>query len=209
MKDLVLNVQKRTKDEKLSEIRASKMVPWVVYGKNKESISIKIDNSSLIKTYRLAGVSHIISLDVDGKKMDVLVHEFQKNPVTGDFLHIDFYAITKGEKVTTSIPLSFIWDSAAARDGALIEELLKELEVKTLPKNLVDSFEVDISKLEKVGDIIRVSDLGIDEEKYEIITSIDNVVVMASEPKKIELEEPVVAEEWAEATEETKTEEQK
>jgi ribosomal L25p family protein len=56
----------------------------------------------------LAGVSHIISLDVDGKKMDVLVHEFQKNPVTGDFLHIDFYAITKGEKVTTSIPLSFI-----------------------------------------------------------------------------------------------------
>ena len=157
----------------------------------------------------MAGVSHIISLDVDGKKMDVLVHEFQKNPVTGDFLHIDFYAITKGEKVTTSIPLSFIWDSAAARDGALIEELLRELEVKTLPKNLVDSFEVDISKLEKVGDIIRVSDLGIDEEKYEIITNIDNVVVMASEPKKIELEEPVVAEEWAEATEETKTEEQK
>jgi hypothetical protein len=60
---------------------------------------------------------------------------------------------------------------------------------------LVDSFEVDISKLEKVGDIIRVSDLGIDEEKYEIITNIDNVVVVASEPKKIELEEPVVAEE--------------
>ena len=50
MKDLVLNVQTRTKDEKLSEIRASKMVPWVVYGKNKESISIKIYNYSLIKT---------------------------------------------------------------------------------------------------------------------------------------------------------------
>ena len=100
----------------------------------------------------------------------------------------------------------YLWVSFETQ---LLLELLRELEVKTLPKNLVDSFEVDISKLEKVGDIIRVSDLGIDEEKYEIITNIDNVVVMASEPKKIELEEPVVAEEWAEATEETKTEEQK
>ncbi|MBF0913869.1 50S ribosomal protein L25, partial [Candidatus Gracilibacteria bacterium] len=77
MKDLVLNAQTRSGEEKLSEVRASKMVPGVVYGKNKDNISIKIDNSDLIKTYRIAGESSIIALNVDGKKIEVLVHEYQ------------------------------------------------------------------------------------------------------------------------------------
>lgn len=183
MKDLVLNAQTRNSEEKLNEIRASKMIPAVVYGKNKESISIKVDNSDFIKTFRISGESHIISLNVDGKEMDVLVHDFQKAPVTGDFIHVDFYAVTKGEKVTTKISLSFVNDSQAAKDGALIEEHLKEIEVRTLPKDLVDSFEVDLSKLEKAGDLIRVSDLNI-SSKYEVLTAHDNVVVSAVEPKK-------------------------
>lgn len=183
MKDLVLNAQKRNKEEKLNEVRASKMVPWVVYGKNKESISIKIDNSDFIKTFRVAGESHIISLNVDGKAIEVLVHDYQKAPVTWEFLHVDFYAITRWEKVTTKVALHFVGDSQASKDGALIEENLKEIEVKTLPKDLVDFFEVNLAKLEKAGDIIRISDLEIDSAKYEILNSADDVVVMASEPK--------------------------
>lgn len=183
MKELVLNAQKRSKEEKLSEIRAAKMVPWVVYGKNKESISLKIDNSDLIKTYRLAGESHIITLDVENEKIEVLVHDSQKDPVTWDFLHIDFYAVTRWEKLSTKVALHFVWDSQAAKDGALIEEHIKEIEIKTLPKDLVDFFEVNLSKLEKAGDIIRISDLGIDSDKYEIMNNADDVVVIASEPK--------------------------
>lgn len=189
MKDLVLNAQKRNNEEKLSEIRASKMVPAIVYGKNKENISIKIDNSDLIKTFRVAWESHIISLDVEWEKVDVLVHQFQKNPVTGEFLHMDFYAITRGEKVTTKIHLTFVWESPAVEEWAIIEEATKELEVKTLPRNLVDSFEVDLSVLKEIWDMIRVSDLKIDSEKYEILNNADDVVAVASEPQKIELEE--------------------
>lgn len=186
MKDLVLNAQKRNSEEKLSEIRASKMVPAVVYGKNKESISIKVDNSDLIKTYRVSGESHIIALNIDGTTVEVLVHDFQKNPVTGDFLHVDFYAITRGEKLTTKIHLTFVGNSKAAADGAIIDEVIKEIEVRTLPKDLVDSFEVDLSELKSAWDLIRVSDLKIDSKKYEILNSADDVVVMAIEPQKVE-----------------------
>lgn len=188
MKDLVLNAQKRNSEEKLSEIRASKMVPAVVYGKNKESISIKVDNSDLIKTYRVSGESHIIALNIDGTTVEVLVHDFQKNPVTGDFLHVDFYAITRGEKLTTKIHLTFVGNSKAAADGAIIDEVIKEIEVRTLPKDLVDSFEVDLSELKSAWDLIRVSDLKIDSKKYEILNSADDVVVMAIEPQKVEEE---------------------
>lgn len=188
MKDLVLNAQKRNSEEKLSEIRASKMVPAVVYGKNKESISIKVDNSDLIKTYRVSGESHIIALNIDGTTVEVLVHDFQKNPVTGDFLHVDFYAITRGEKLTTKIHLTFVGNSKAAADGAIIDEVIKEIEVRTLPKDLVDSFEVDLSELKSAWDLIRVSDLKIDSKKYEILNNADDVVVMAIEPQKVEEE---------------------
>lgn len=198
MKDLVLNAQKRNSDEKLSEVRASKMVPWVVYGKNKESVSIKVDSSDLIKIYRVAGESHIITLNVDNVSTDVLVHDYQKDPVNWDFLHIDFYAITKGEKVTTKVSLSFVGTSEAAKNGALIEEHTKEIEVKTLPKDLVDFFEVNLEKLEKAGDIIRVSDLEIDSSKYEVLNTPNDVVVMAVEPKvSVETEATETTEEEA------------
>lgn len=207
MKDLVLNAQKRNSEEKLSEIRASKMVPAVVYGKNKENISIKIDNSDLIKTYRVAGESHIIKLNVEWTDVEVLVHDVQRHPVTGDFLHIDFYAITRGEKVTTNIQLNFVWKSPATKEGGIIEEVTKELEVKTLPRNLVDSFDVDLSKLKVIWDIIRVSDLEIDSSKYEVLNNWDDVVVLAAEPQKIIIEDEAAEETEVEAEKTAETEE--
>jgi len=62
-----------------------------------------------------------------------------------------------------------------------------------LPKDLVDSFEVDLSKLENIGDVIRVSDLKI-SSKFDVLTNSDDIVALASKPAKVELEETVVVE---------------
>jgi len=67
-----------------------------------------MDNSEFIKLFRISGESHIINLNIGKKSIEVLVHDFQKEPVKGDFLHVDFFAITKGEKVHTKIHLSFV-----------------------------------------------------------------------------------------------------
>ena len=111
-----------------------------------------------------------------------MVHDIQREPVSGNFLHIDFYAITKGEKVHTKIPLLFTWDSIAVKEWAILEEHIKEIEVKVLPNNLVDNIEVNISWLKEIGDSIRISDLNIDLYKFDLIT-IDSVVVSANKPK--------------------------
>jgi len=89
------------------------MIPSVVYGHNQEALSIKVDNSEFLKLFRISGESHIITLDVEGKKIEVLVHQVQKHPVTGEYLHIDFYALTRGEKLTTKVQLNFIGKSKA------------------------------------------------------------------------------------------------
>lgn len=183
MEKIVLKSQTRNASEEVKAIRATKGVPAVVYGHKQEAISIKLGSSDVLKAYRVAWENHVVSLDVDGEKMDVLFHEVQKAPVSGAIIHVDFYAITKWEKVHTHIPLTFVWISKAKTDeGAIIEEVLKQVEVKCLPTDLVASFEVDLAKLEKTGDNIKVSDISI-SDKYEVLTSQDEVVAVAAKAK--------------------------
>lgn len=198
MEKFNLSAEVRSTSQKLSELRASKRVPAVVYGHNFDNQVISVDNSDFLRTFRKSGESHIITLDIAGKSVDVLVHEVQREPITGDFLHVDFFAITKGEAVHTHIALNFTGKAPAVANGAILEESLKELEVKCLPADLVDSFDVDLSVLKEMGDVVRVSDLTIDA-KYSVLTNADDVVVAAAKPAKVE--------ETTETTEEEKTEE--
>jgi large subunit ribosomal protein L25 len=186
MEKLNLVAEVRSTTEKLSEVRAAKNIPAVIYGHNAENMIIKMNNSDFLRTFRKSGESHIISLEVAGKKHDVLVHDIQREPVSGDFLHIDFIFVIKGEKVHTNIPLNFIGESAAVKEGAILDEHLKDIEVKCLPTDLVDAFDVDLSALVNMGDSIRVSDLAIDV-KYNVLTKLDDVVVTAAKPAKIEV----------------------
>ncbi len=184
MEKIVLKSQRREASEEVKAIRAAKGVPAIVYGQKQEAISIKLGSSDVLRTFRVAGKNHIVTLDVDGKQLDVLFHEVQKAPVSGDIIHIDFYAITKWEKVHTNIPLVFVGVSKAkVEEAAIIEEVLKQVEVKCLPNDLVDAFEVDLSKLAAIGDNIKVSDINI-SSKYEVLTSQDEVVAIATKPKE-------------------------
>jgi large subunit ribosomal protein L25 len=185
----------RANDEKTSQIRQSKRVPAIVYGKTQAPISITVDSSDFLRLYRKAGESNIISLSVGKKKIDVLIHSTQKQPVTGEFSHVDFYAITQGEMLHAHIHLNFVWNSQAQKDGSIIEEYVKSLEVKCLPSDLVDHFDVDLSLLAKEGDVIRVQDLKI-SQKYELTLHSEDVIATATLPRAmVEAEESSVSEE--------------
>lgn len=211
MKKLELNVELREKWEDLKKLRSSRVIPAVVYGHKQEPISLKMDNSDFLRTFRASWESHIINLKIWKKTIEVLVHDIQREPISWEFQHIDFYAITKGEKLTTKIHLNFIWDSEAAKLWAIIEEHLKEIEVKCLPADLVDAFDVDISLLKEFWNSIRVSDLLIDS-KFEIQSPMREVVITASKPAKVEdLDAPIdnVLVTWAETEEEKEAKDSK
>lgn len=204
MEKLNLVVELRSTTEKLSEIRAAKNIPAVIYGHGAENTIIKMNNSDFLRLFRKSWESHIINISVDSKKIDVLVHDIQREPISGDFLHIDFIIIKKGEAVHTKIAINFLGESPATKEWAIIEEHLKSIEVKCLPKDLVDTFDVDLAQLKELGDSIRVSDLNI-SSKYTILTKPENIVVSAAKPKKVvEIEEAPTEE--TEIAEDTTTE---
>jgi len=192
MEQVVLNTQIRASDENVKHMRKEMIIPAVVYGNTQEPISIKATNSDLIRAYRAAGESMIINMKVGKKDLEVLFHKIQRNPVSGEFAHIDFYAVTRWEKVHTKVAINFIGEAPIQREGAIIQEMTKEIEVKCLPRFLVENFEVNLEKLVAFGDSVKVSDLGLNPEEYEILTNADDILVLASEPAKAEdLDAPI------------------
>jgi len=213
MTSYAISADIRDVNQKTSELRANRKVPGVVYGKTQEPISLLCDASDFLRLYRGAGESNIINLKVGKLDLEVLVQQTQKHPVTGDFTHVDFYAITRGEKLTANISLNFVWDAPALKEGLVVQEILKEIEVKCLPRDLKDHFDVDLSTIVSEESSIKVEDLGIDTEKYELSVNMDDIVVTCSAPRAAVEEEDetegeeVEGEDWAENANEESSEE--
>ena len=185
MTSFSIEAQIRAKDENCKHLRKARKLPAVVYGKTQEPISLTLDASEFLKLFRKSWESSIINIKVGKKDIEVLVHDFQKEPVSGEFIHVDFYALTRGEKLKTMVSLNFIWNSEAVKEGAILEELHKEIEISCLPKDLVHSIDVDISVLKEFDSHIKVADIKT-PDTIEVLSSPDEVVVMAAKPKKVE-----------------------
>ncbi len=190
-------------------------VPGVIYGKKCPSTPLSVDTSDLLRVFRGAGFSHIIDLSLDGKKHQAIIHDVDVHPVSGQFLHVDFLAVSATDKLTVTVPITLTGESQAARDGAIIDHVLQDIEIRCLPADIPADITVDISKLEKVGDVLHVSDLPLNPEKHEILHhELTEAVVLASEfqeyvPEEVPAEVEVLTEKKEEGDEGEKPAEEK
>ena len=168
---LTLSVQKRDeKSASVPELRRTGFVPGVVYGAHHEATSISISVGAFEKVLQEAGEATIVSLAGLGQPLPTLIHEVDLDPITNHPRHVDFYAVTKGQKVEVAIPIAFIGASPAVETGANLVKVLHEIEVKADPMNLPHSIEVNVSVLAAIGDQIRAKDITLpaDVERFTV-----------------------------------------
>ncbi len=179
---LTLPVEKReSAGTKAPVLRRAGKLPAVVYGPHQESTAISIDARAFDKVLRDAGESSIVMLSGLGMgELPTLIHEVDLDPLTNRPRHIDFYAVTKGEKVEVSVELEFTGESPAVKAGMNIVKVLHEIEVKADPMNLPKSVTVDVSSLAAVGDQIHVRDLVLPSD-VELVTEPEDVVALVQE----------------------------
>jgi large subunit ribosomal protein L25 len=157
-----LAVEKRDKTTNVKELRRTGKVPAVVYGRSEASTPITIDRKVFEKLFHEAGESTVITLKGLGAIKEALINEVALHPVSGAPLHVDFYAIEKGQMVTVSVPLEFEGVSPAVKDlGGVLVKVMHELEIECEPKDLPQHIIVDISKLKTFDDQILVKDLAL------------------------------------------------
>ncbi|KQQ50826.1 50S ribosomal protein L25 [Pseudomonas sp. Leaf127] len=162
MNDFTLNAEVRSDLGKGASRRLRRLasqVPAVIYGGDKAPESISLLAKELAKLIENeAAFSHVISLNVGGKKQDIVIKALQRHPAKGHVLHADFVRVVAGQKLTALVPVHFINEEAPVKKGGEISHTTTELEVSVLPKDLPEFIEVDLGNAE-IGTIIHLSDL--------------------------------------------------
>ncbi len=178
----------RSKTDKLSIIRSNGMIPAVVYGAHVKNTLISVLNIDFKKVFKESGISNSILLDIKSKKIDVLIHDIQVDPVKGFPIHIDFLAIDINKPIEVIVPLEFIGIAPAEKNalGSLVK-VLHEVNIKGLSKDLPHTIVVDISSLETLDNQIHVKDIVL-PKGVSMITEDDEVVALVAIIKE-EIEE--------------------
>ncbi len=167
------------------EIRNSGRVPAVIYGKAKESKSIAVDSVELIKTVRDEGRNAIISLHIeDEKPVDVMLHEYQIDPLKDELIHADFYIVDMAEEMDVEVNIHLEGEAKGTKDGGVLQQPLYALQVRAKPADIPEEIVVDVSDLD-IGDSIAVSDIDI-QGKYELLDDPVTTVVTVSAPDTLE-----------------------
>lgn len=206
MLSLSANIRK-TLGKKVKSLRKKDILPGVLYGPKIKPLVLEIDLKEFEKIYKEAGESSLISLEVDNRKVPVLIHEIQRDPLSLEPIHIDFYQPSLEEEITANVPIIFEGVSPIVKElgGTLVREI-SELEVKALPQNLPHEIKVNVGNLKTFEDEILIKDLKI-PAGVKVQRGPDDIVAVITPPEKVEEELAKPVEEKVEEVEKVEEEE--
>jgi len=161
-------------------LRRAGKVPGIIYGGGKDAASIELDHKQLFLQFRHEAFhASILMLNLDGKKEQVLLRDYQMHPVRTEIAHVDFQRVSATEKIHVKVPLHFINAETAPGiklGGGIVTHILTEADVSCLAKDLPEFVEVDLSAL-KIGDSIHLSQLKLPAGVKLVAHATDDVVV--------------------------------
>ncbi|MEK7228370.1 MAG: 50S ribosomal protein L25 [Patescibacteria group bacterium] len=188
---LVLQATKRA-GEKTDSVRASGRIPAVFYGFGKESTPVSVPSIDFIKLFKQAGETTAITLDLGSEKVPTLIHDIQRDPVTGEPIHVDFLVVDMNKEAEVSVPIEFTGLAEAEKSGiGMVMKVMHEVEVRALPANLPHSIVVDITELITLQDVIHAKDLAL-PSGVSLVTNGEDVVASVSAYVEEKEEAPVL-----------------
>ena len=175
-------------------LRRAGQLPGVVYGgESAAGASVSVDPDALLKIlHSESGVNTLISLSVDdGTSRQVLVKEFQLDPIESELLHVDFYRLALDKAITVTVPVLLSGEPIGVKmQGGLVDFVHREVQVECMPTEIPEHIEVDINDLE-IGDGVRLREV-IGDAVWSPVSDPDTLLVHVIAPK---VEEEEVAEE--------------
>jgi large subunit ribosomal protein L25 len=177
MEAIKLALKKRDASVKAKKLRAQSLVPAVIYGHGTKNKNVAADHNSFHKAFKAAGESTLLDLEIEGEgTVKALVKDWQVDPLSNRYIHVDFYQVNLKEKLKTEIALNFVGESPAVKEqGGSLVKTLDSVLVECLPTDLVGHIDVDVTTLKSFDDMILVKDLKV-PAGIEILENADEVV---------------------------------
>jgi large subunit ribosomal protein L25 len=181
--------------------RLANQVPAIVYGGEKEAISLQLPHNKVIKALEDEHTySSVLTLEFGGKKEHVILKALQRHPFKPVIMHMDFQRVSPNDDITKLIPVHFLNEAEApgVKNGGMVNHHMSQIEIRCKVKNLPDHIDVDISSLE-INQVLHLSDIKLPkgvELTVDLSDEHHNNAVVSIHLPRIEVEE--VAEEVVE-----------
>lgn len=183
-----------TKNSK--QLRAEGNVPCVLYGAD-DHVHFHVP-MYLFKALVYSPEAFWVKLNIEGTEYDAVMQDIQFHPVSEMIMHVDFFQITRGVKVTLDIPVVTVGLSPGVKAGGNLFVKNRKLSVRAIPSKLPEHIEADISELE-MGETLQVKDIKLEDG---VFTANPNVtVIQITRPRAAEVVEEVEGEEGEEGEE--------
>jgi len=180
-------------------LRAAGRVPGVVYGHRKEGklpegVPVAVDPKAVLHILHSdSGANTLISLTLEGKTSQVMVKEYQLDPVTNQLLHADFYLLAMDRAITVTVPIRILGEPKGAKlQGGMLDFVTREVQVQCLPTDIPEHIDVDVSEL-MLHQAVRLRDLP-ENPKWKALNEPDTMLVHVVLPKAEEVAAPAEGE---------------
>ncbi len=184
-------------------LRREGLIPGVLYGNGKESFAIYVPERELRRVLTGAGGLHaILDVVLEGQKTTraSILKDYQQDPIRGHISHVDLHEVRLDQPIQASVTVQLIGEPAGAKEGGVLSQVQREINVEALPMEIPEHIDLDVSGM-AIGDTLRLADLA----PMEGVTYLDNAeeTVLASVglPTRVEEPEPEEAEEGEELPE--------
>ncbi|MGQ9617612.1 MAG: 50S ribosomal protein L25 [Candidatus Aminicenantia bacterium] len=181
MEEILLKVELREKKGKeySKKLRRQGKIPGIIYGADFSPLPVEVSLKDIHQIIK-KGENFIFKLHTGKEKLDVLLKDFQRDPVKREILHVDFYKVSFDKPVRVKIPIVLEGKAVGVEKGGFLDFAHRELELECLPKYIPDNIVVDISSLD-IGDSIKIQDLKLPEE-LKVITEPETVIAFVEVP---------------------------
>lgn len=162
-----------------NKLRHEGKIPAVVNGYQIESTAISLDSAEIEKVLRQHGLNTVLTMSIDDKKVNTLIHNYTTDTFTSKLTHIEFLSVNMNEVTEVEAEVVLVGEAAGVRAGGVLTQTLYSVTVAATPDKLPENVEVDVTDLE-IGQSLSVADLKVDGD-YEIITDAEEQVVTITE----------------------------
>ena len=204
----VLTAEPRTAEgsRAVRRLRREGKVPGVLYGGGADPLAFAVDARELRNALHAAGA--VIELKLDGNATPAVLKDAQRHPVRGETTHVDFLRVNLNKPIHAIVPLELTGaeDSPGVREGGIVDQPVRELNVEALPNDIPESITLEVGEL-SIGDTITIAAAEIPSG----VTLLDDAEIVAvtvlaprlktedEEAAEIEAETEVVGESPADA----------
>ena len=189
--DIRLEYRENLGKNKSKQLRNEGYLPAVFYGPDyKEAVPVKVSVDEILPHIQSSHWKTLMFNVIfpDGKKEMAMIRDYQRDPISRQVLHIDFYQLVKGHRVLVAVPIVLINRESClgVKKGGVLIQSLHELEMEVLPTEMPDEIHVDIAGLD-IGDSLRISDINLPESAL-VSVDLDDTVVQIVEAVEEEVE---------------------